>query len=137
MIYYRPSVTEAYASIQDIQHVVFAGRFIRNIHRWAAHGLVFFTMLHMARTFYTASYTKNRSITWNLGVGLLLVTLLTSFTGYLLPWDQLGFWAVTIASNIIGSTRELTDVLGLTRFLDPGLIIKRIFLGGMDVDQNT
>ena len=137
MVYYEPSTTKAYSSILDINNVVIGGRYLRNIHRWAAHGLVFFAMLHLARTFFTASYTKNRKMTWNLGIGLLLVTVLSSFTGYLLPWDQLGFWAVTIASNIVGSTREVTDALNITAYFNPGLIIKNLLLGGSDVTQES
>jgi quinol-cytochrome oxidoreductase complex cytochrome b subunit len=137
MVYYRPSVTDAYNSILDINNVVTGGRYLRNIHRWAAHGLVFFSIIHMSRTFYTASYTRGRSITWNIGIGLLFTTLISSFSGYLLPWDQLGFWAVTIASNIVSSTRELTDTLLITAYFDPGLIIKKILLGGTEVDQNA
>jgi len=137
MIYYRPSVANAYNSILDINNVVTGGRYLRNIHRWAAHGLVFFSILHLSRTFYTASYTRGRSLTWNIGICLLFVVLLSSFSGYLLPWDQLGFWAVTIASNIVSSTKELTDTLGITAYFDPGLIIKKLLLGGTNVDQNA
>jgi len=137
MVYYRPSVMDAYNSILDINNVVTGGRYLRNIHRWAAHGLVFFSIIHMSRTFYTASYTRKRSITWNIGIGLLFTTLISSFSGYLLPWDQLGFWAVTIASNIVSSTRELTDALLITAYFDPGLIIKKLLLGGTRVDQNA
>ena len=137
MIYYRPSVTHAYNSILDINNIVTGGRYLRNLHRWAAHGLVFFSIIHMSRTFYTASYTKGRSLTWNIGIGLLFITLLSSFSGYLLPWDQLGFWAVTIASNIVSSTRELTDALSITAYFDPGLLIKKLLLGGEDVNQNA
>ncbi len=137
MAYYRPSIADAYNSILDINNVVTGGRYLRNIHRWAAHGLVFFSIIHMSRIFYTASYTRGRSMTWNIGICLLFVTLLTSFSGYLLPWDQLGFWAVTIASNIVSSTRELTDILMITAYFDPGLIIKKLLLGGTDVEQNA
>lgn len=137
MIYYKPSVEQAYLSILDINNVVLGGRYIRNIHRWAAHGLVFIAMLHMCRTFYMASYSGQQRVTWNLGVGLLLTTLFASFSGYLLPWDQLGFWAVTIASNILGSTREFTDIFGITTYIDPGLILKKVFLGAADVEQSA
>jgi len=137
MVYYRPSVANAYNSILDINNVVTGGRYLRNMHRWAAHGLVFFSIIHMSRTLYTASYTKGRSLTWNIGICLLFVTLISSFSGYLLPWDQLGFWAVTIASNIVSSTRELTDTLLITTYFDPGLVIKKLLLGGADVDQNA
>jgi quinol-cytochrome oxidoreductase complex cytochrome b subunit len=137
MIYYRPSVTHAYNSILDINNVITGGRYLRNLHRWAGHGLVFFSIIHMSRTFYTGSYTKGRSLTWNIGICLLFIILFSSFSGYLLPWDQLGFWAVTIASNIVSSTKELTDALSITAYFDPGLIIKKLLLGGVDVDQNA
>jgi quinol-cytochrome oxidoreductase complex cytochrome b subunit len=128
---------DAYNSILDINNIVTGGRYLRNIHRWAAHGLVFFSIIHMSRSFYTAAYTRDRRMTWNIGICLLFITLISSFSGYLLPWDQLGFWAVTIASNIVSSTRELTDALLITAYFDPGLIIKKLLLGGIDVDQNT
>ena len=137
MIYYRPTIAHAYNSILDINHVVTGGRYLRNMHRWAAHGLVFFSIIHMSRIVYTGSYTHGRSLTWNIGICLLLITLLSSFSGYLLPWDQLGFWAVTIASNIVSSTKELTDTLSITAYFDPGLVIKKLLLGGTDVEQNT
>jgi quinol-cytochrome oxidoreductase complex cytochrome b subunit len=137
MVYYRPSVSDAYHSILDINNVVTGGRYLRNIHRWAAHGLVLFSIIHMSRTFYTASYTRGRGITWIIGICLLFIILLSSFSGYLLPWDQLGFWAVTIASNIVSSTRELTDSLLLTSYFDPGIMIKKLLLGGTEVDQNA
>ncbi|UCF64872.1 MAG: cytochrome b N-terminal domain-containing protein, partial [bacterium] len=108
MFYYTPSVERAYSSILDITQVVIAGRFIRNIHRWAAHGMVLSVMLHMLRVFYTGSYKRNRGFNWIIGLCLLLCTLLLSFSGYLLPWDQLAFWAVTIGSNIAGSATEFT-----------------------------
>jgi quinol-cytochrome oxidoreductase complex cytochrome b subunit len=94
-------------------------------------------MIHLSRTFYTASYTRGRSLTWNIGICLLFITLFSSFSGYLLPWDQLGFWAVTIASNIVSSTKELTDALSITTYFDPGLLIKKLLLGGLDVEQNA
>jgi quinol-cytochrome oxidoreductase complex cytochrome b subunit len=137
LFYYKPSLQSSYSSIIDINNIVSGGRYLRNMHRWAAHGLVFTAMLHMARAFYTAAYRGGQRLTWHLGIGLLLVTLFASFSGYLLTWDQLGFWAVTIASNILGSTRELTDLLHITTFFDPGLILKNLFLGGNDVGQQA
>ncbi len=137
MFYYTPSVERAYASIEDITYVVMAGSFIRNMHRWAAHGMVLVVILHMARVFYTGSYLKGRSFNWLIGVALLLVTLLLSFSGYLLPWDQLAYWAVTIGANIAGSATELTDALGLTGFFDPGRLIKKILLGSYSVGQDA
>ena len=135
MFYYTPSIERAYASILDITHVVVAGRFIRNIHRWAAHGMVLSVILHMVRVFYTGSYKRNRGFNWIIGIALLLCTLLLSFSGYLLPWDQLAFWAVTIGSNIAGSASELTEALGLSGIIDPGRIIKNLLIGGSTVEQ--
>lgn len=133
MVYYKPTVDQAYNSIKDIHYVVPTGRMIRNLHRWAAHGMVILVFLHMARVFYTASYRKPREFNWFLGVALLALTLALSFTGYLLPWDQLAYWATTIGVNIASSPRELTDALGITQHFDPGGQIKHLLLGANTV----
>jgi quinol-cytochrome oxidoreductase complex cytochrome b subunit len=133
MVYYKPTPEQAYASIKDIHFVVPTGRMIRNLHRWAAHGMVIFVFLHMARVFYTASYRKPREFNWFAGVALLALTLALSFTGYLLPWDQLAYWATTIGANIASSPRELTDALGITHVFDPGGLIKQLLLGANTV----
>jgi quinol-cytochrome oxidoreductase complex cytochrome b subunit len=135
MFYYTPSVERAYQSIQDIIYVVAGGRFIRNIHRWAAHGMVFMAILHMARVMYTGAYRESRRFNWVIGLTLLLITLLFSFSGYLLPWDQLAFWAVTIAANIAASVNELTDLIGITEYYDFGLLIKLILFGDTEIGQ--
>lgn len=137
MFYYTPSIERAYASIEDITFVVTAGAFVRNMHRWAAHGMVLVVILHMTRVFYTGSYLKGRGFNWLIGVLLLLLTLLLSFSGYLLPWDQLAFWAVTIGSNIAASANELTDALGITHLIDLGSFIKKLLLGGNSVGHDT
>ncbi|MBI3873382.1 MAG: cytochrome b N-terminal domain-containing protein [candidate division Zixibacteria bacterium] len=98
--YYVPSAALAYQSIKDIEMVVSYGRILRNMHRWAAHGMVITVLLHMCRVFYTNSYSKPREFNWVVGVGLLLLTLGLSFTGYLLPWDQLAFWAITVGTSM-------------------------------------
>ena len=102
MFYYVPSTTHAYAVMKDLQYVVSAGLIVRNMHRWAAHLMVLFVMLHLCRVFYTAAYKPPREFNWVIGTGLFLVTLGLSFTGYLLPWDQLAFWAITVGTNIAG-----------------------------------
>lgn len=102
MFYYVPSVEEAYGRMKDLEYVVSYGMVIRNLHRWTAHGMVFFVFFHMCRVFYTASYKKPREFNWGAGVILLVLTLGLSFTGYLLPWDQLAFWAITVGSSIAG-----------------------------------
>lgn len=101
MVYYTPSPEKAYLSIQNLLSNVPYGQMLRDIHRLGAEGMVIFTALHMLRTFLTGSYKKERSFTWLTGVVLLLATLLLSFSGYLLPWDQLAYWAVTIGTSMV------------------------------------
>jgi quinol-cytochrome oxidoreductase complex cytochrome b subunit len=137
MVYYKPSINLAYDSIKDIHYVVPTGRFIRNIHRWAAHLMVVTVLLHMFRVFYTASYKAPREYNWLMGMTLLILTLGLSFTGYLLPWDQLAYWAITIGANIAASPRELTDALGITSWFDIGGFQKRLLLGGNEVGQEA
>src|SRR6516165_8360285 len=95
MFYYHPSVPQAYADMKDLQFVVSSGVFLRNLHRWSAHAMVFLVFAHMFKVFYRGAYRPPREFNWVIGVVLLLVTLLLSYTGYLLPWDQLAYWAVT------------------------------------------
>ena len=135
MMNYTPSVEKAYDSVKDIVFIVPGGRYIRNIHRWAAHGMILVVFLHLIRTFLTGSYFGKRKLNWIIGVCMMLVVLFMSFSGYLLPWDQLAYWAVTIGSNIAASPRELTDMLGITNFLDIGGFLKRLLIGGESVGQ--
>ncbi len=135
MMNYTPSVEKAYDSVKDLVFVVPGGRFIRNIHRWAAHGMVLVVFLHLARTFFTGSYFGKRKVNWIIGVGMMVVVLFMNFSGYLLPWDQLAYWAVTIGSNIAASFRELTDLLGITDFFDIGGFFKKLLIGGDSVGQ--
>jgi len=100
MFYYVPSTTQAYDRMLDLRGTVAFGIFLRNMHRWAAHGMVAAVFLHMCRVFLTGSYKPPREFNWVLGVLLLLVTVFMSFTGYLLPWDQLAFWAITVGTSI-------------------------------------
>ncbi len=100
MLNYVPYPAEAYRSMKDLQFVITYGVVLRNLHRWSAHAMVFVVFLHMCRVFWTGSYKAPRQFNWVIGVGLLLLTLGLSFTGYLLPWDQLAFWAITVGSNI-------------------------------------
>jgi quinol-cytochrome oxidoreductase complex cytochrome b subunit len=135
MIYYAPSTDLAYQSIKDIHYTVPTGRFIRNLHRWSAHLMVITVILHAVRVFFTSSYKKPREFNWLIGLCLLVVTLGLSFTGYLLPWDQLAYWAATIGANIAASPRELTDAIGITAWFDPGGLTKELLLGADDVGQ--
>ncbi len=137
MFYYKPYPSAAYDSIKDIHFVVPTGQFIRNIHRWAAQIMVVAVILHMVRAFYTAAYRTPREFNWVMGMGLLVVTLGLSFTGYLLPWDQLAYWAITIGSNIAQSPREVTDALGITRWFDIGGLQKLLLLGSEEIGEEA
>ncbi len=100
MLYYQPAVPNAYENMKDLQYVVSNGLFLRNVHRWAAHLMVITVFLHMLRVFYKGAYRPPRQFNWVIGVLLLILTLLLSYTGYLLPYDQLAYWAVTVGANI-------------------------------------
>lgn len=102
MFYYVPSTNQAYDRMLDLRGSVAFGTFLRNMHRWSAHGMVAIVFFHMCRVFFTGAYKKPREFNWLLGVVLLLLTLFLSFTGYLLPWDQLAFWAITVGTAIAG-----------------------------------
>ena len=106
MFYYRPTIQWAYHDMLDLRDVVSFG-LVREIHRWGAHAMVITVMLHTYRVFLTGSYKPPREFNWCIGVLLLVFTLLLSFTGYLLPWDQLSVWAVTVGANLAGDARLL------------------------------
>ena len=101
MVYYTPSPEKAYESILLLMSNVPFGKLLRDLHRIGAEGMVIFTFLHMLRTFLTGSYKKERSFTWLTGVVLLGITMFLSFSGYLLPWDQLAYWAVTVGTSMV------------------------------------
>jgi len=125
MFFYVPSTDKAYWSIKDIDCVVGFGWLLRNQHRWAAHLMVLVVFLHMLRVFFTGAYRAQRAVNWLVGLVLLLLTLLLSFTGYLLPWDQLAFWAVTVGTNI---AKEV-PVFGES--------IRFVLLGGTEIGQSA
>jgi quinol-cytochrome oxidoreductase complex cytochrome b subunit len=99
------------------------GMLMRNLHRWMAHGMVIAVFLHMMRVFYTGAYKAPREFNWVVGVILLVLTLALSFTGYLLPWDQLAIWAVTVGMNMAGTAPLLGDEVQIT------------LLGGLEVSD--
>lgn len=101
MLYYRPSVPQAYLDMKDLQYVVSFGPFLRNMHRWASHAMILIVFLHMLRVFYTGSYQPPKEFNWAIGVCLLILTILLSYTGYLLPWDQLSFWGISVGTHMI------------------------------------
>jgi quinol---cytochrome c reductase cytochrome b subunit, bacillus type len=102
-MYYRPSATEAYASVQHINDEVFAGLFVRGMHKWGATVMVILIFLHMGRTFFFGAYKYPRELNWIIGVVLLILTMAMALTGYLLPFDQRSFWATVVAANITGT----------------------------------
>jgi quinol-cytochrome oxidoreductase complex cytochrome b subunit len=139
MFYYRPSVDLAYQDMKDLEFVVSFGRFIRNMHRWAAHTMVLIVILHMVRVFLTGAYKTPREFNWGVGVVLLVLTLFLSFTGYLLPWDQLAIWAVTVGTNMASATPFLGAEGPFSSLLGVGLKNDARFglLGGTSVGANT
>ncbi|MDH5655208.1 MAG: cytochrome b N-terminal domain-containing protein [Spirochaetia bacterium] len=129
---YVPSVERAYQSIKDIEFVVSYGWLIRRMHRWAAHFMVAFVFFHMIRVFLTGAYRSTnvtpqgkRYANWIIGIVLLVLTLLLSYTGYLLPWDQLALWAIVIGANIAKATPIIGDQ------------VQFIMQGGNEIGQNT
>ena len=123
MFFYTPSVSSAYGDMQRLRTGVGFGQLIRNVHRWSAHLMVVVVILHLARVFLAGAYKQPRQFNWALGVFLLLATLGFSFTGYLLPWDQLSYWAVTVGTNLV----NYVPVLGGT--------IRDLLLGGEQIGQ--
>jgi quinol-cytochrome oxidoreductase complex cytochrome b subunit len=138
MLYYRPTAEWAYADMLGLRDVVSLG-IMREIHRWGAHAMVITVMLHMLRVFLTGSYKPPREFNWVVGVGLLVLTLVLSFTGYLLPWDQLAYWATTVASNMAGSVPLLgadgpgQPLSGVDRASD----LRFLLLGGPDISEDS
>jgi len=134
MFYYRPTIEHAYWDMKDLRYVVPFGPFLRNIHRWAAHVMVLFVMFHMASVFYRSAYKPPREYNWVVGVILLLITFLLSFTGYLLPWDQLAIWAVTVGTNMAANT-PLLGSEGPFSIVTPENDARFILLGSKLVGQ--
>src|SRR5438046_6052464 len=125
MFYYHPSTDLAYTDIKDLETVVVFGQILRNMHRWAAHGMVITVFLHMIRVFYTGSYKPPREFNWVVGTLLFVLTLLLSYTGYLLPWDQLSFWSITVGTTLGGAAPLL------------GKQVNLLLLGDFQIGQNT
>jgi quinol-cytochrome oxidoreductase complex cytochrome b subunit len=125
MFFYRPTAAAAWPSVQTLETAVTFGSIVRNMHRWAAHLMVLTVFLHMSRVFYHGAYKAPREFNWVIGVILLTLTLLLSFTGYLLPWDQLALWAVTVGTNMMG----YTPVFGSS--------VKYVLLGSKEISNDT
>jgi len=118
MLYYRPSANEAFESIEFIMTVVPFGWLIRSIHSWSANLMVFFAMLHLASVFFLKAYRPPRELTWVSGVFVLFLIMGFGFSGYLLPWNQLAFFATKVGTDIAGAV----PVIGhwMVRFLRGG-----------------
>lgn len=125
MLYYHPSIPQGYADMKDLEFVISSGAMLRSLHRWSAHAMVFLVFVHMAKVFYRAAYRPLRELNWVLGVCLLILTLLLSYTGYLLPWDQLSYWGTTVGANIMSSIPWL------------GPKLRFYMLGGHTVNANA
>ena len=125
MFFYTPSVGSAYGDMQVIRTGVGFGQLVRNVHRWSAHLMVLVVFLHMVRVFYAGAYKKPREFNWVIGVVLLLLTLGMSFTGYLLPWDQLSYWAVTVGTSLV----HYVPLVGNT--------LQDMLIGGPQIGQPT
>ena len=130
MFYYIPSVERAYTSMKDLDFVISYGWLIRGVHRMAAQLMVAVVFFHMMRVFYTGAFKKspgggNRPLNWIVGVALFVLTLALSYTGYLLPMDQLAYWAMMIGSNVAGSIPLI------------GKYIKEVLIGGTIIGQNA
>ena len=144
MFYYRPTVEYAYTDMIDLGEQVPLG-IMREIHRWGAHAMVLTVWLHMLRVFMTGSYKPPREFNWGVGVLLMTITLFLSFTGYLLPWDQLAIWAVTVGTNMARATPFLGHegpgaamlAIGDINLVHAGSDVRFALLGGPFVGEAT
>jgi len=124
-MYYKPAPAEAYDSIRHITNDLTLGWLVRGMHRWGASVFIILLFLHMGRVFLFGAYKYPRELNWLIGVVLLTMALGEGLTGYLLPWDQIAYWAITIGTNMGGYA---------PLFNTP---TKLILLGGLEVGQNT
>jgi quinol-cytochrome oxidoreductase complex cytochrome b subunit len=125
LVAYEPSPERAYGTVATLVDEVHFGAFVRNAHHWAANGLVLVTFLHLLRVFYRGGHLPPRRGNWLLGIVLLLLVVASAFTGYLLPWDQLAYWAVTISTGML----EYVPLLG-------GALLEAA-RGGPDIGPST
>ncbi len=122
---YEPFPGRAYDSILWLQNDVLFGQLIRNIHHWSANLLLVVVFLHFLRVFFTGAFHSPRQFNWIIGLGLLLTVLTSNFTGYLLPWDQLAYWAITICAGML----EYIPFVGET--------LRDLIQGGREVGPTT
>ena len=122
---YTPAAPQAYLDILELRSNVWFGELVRNLHHWSANLLVVIAVLHLVRVFLTGSYRPPRELNWLIGVAMLVLVLAANFTGYLLPWDQLAFWAITVGTSIISYVPLIGEWLA------------RLTLSGPEVGANT
>lgn len=120
---YTPSPNDAYASIQTLTAEIWIGALIRNMHHWSGNLLLIVSALHLLRVFYTAAFHPPREFNWLLGLALLALVALSNFTGYLMPWDQLAYWATTIATSMLNYVPVV------------GPAIRAFLVGGGDIGE--
>ncbi len=125
MVHYKPSAREAYGSIEKIMDEVTLGWFVRGLHSWGAHLVMILLLMHIIRVFVYGGYKRPREMTWVLGVMLFAVVASFGFTGYLLPWDQMAYWATVVAT-------EASATLPIA-----GPLIKEFMVGGTEVADGT
>ncbi len=124
-MYYKPTPAEAYNSVSTIMTVVPMGSLVRSVHHWAANTMIAAVMLHMIRIYFMGAYKKPRELNWVVGIFLLLTVTTFGFSGYLLPWDQLSFWATNIGTGIAGSIPIVGGYISL------------LLMGGNDIGAET
>jgi quinol-cytochrome oxidoreductase complex cytochrome b subunit len=125
MFFYSPTPAAAYVDMVQLKTGIGFGQLVRNVHRWSAHLMVLVVVVHLVRVFYAGAYKRPRQFNWVLGMALLLITLGFSFTGYLLPWDQLSYWAVTVGTNMVNYVPLV------------GTYVRDILLGGKQISGAT
>jgi quinol-cytochrome oxidoreductase complex cytochrome b subunit len=122
---YTPAVPDAFLNIQNLQSNVWFGDLVRNIHHWSANLLILVVVLHLLRVFFTGAHRHPREVNWIFGIVMLLLVLAANFTGYLLPWDQLAYWAITVGTSVVSYIPIVGQSLG------------RLLLGGPEVAAPT
>lgn len=121
MFRYDASIDRAYTSIQYLETEVYFGSLVRALHHWSANLLIITVFLHLVRIFLTGSYKGGRSANWLIGIALLLLVVAFNFTGYLLPWDQLAYWAITVGTSLLGYIPVIGQTLSDFLLAGPGL----------------